>query len=270
MANAFTRDANQVISLNLTMTRSVDHPEYQYVPSRNIYWQKLNEPTPAMKGLAYLDHQTEAFCGNWRSKFTNPEFNRSKEAPLHVEIGCNAGHVVLEWAKQNPNACYIGLDWKVKQVYRFAEKIQKNELKNLLAFRANAERLAFMFAPQEIDFLHMFFPDPWPKKSHLKNRTANAGWLKKVAPLLNTSESARKSGRGIFHLKTDHAGYFEFILSELETLQDTYEVFDISRDLHAGNPLARQLKIPDVTLFERLFIKDGLPIHSVKMRPRVS
>jgi tRNA (guanine-N7-)-methyltransferase len=245
------------------MSRSVISPEFKYAVSNNIYWSKLHQLPPEMEGLAYPDHQTEAFRGSWRSQFktANADANSKQieREKLHVEIGCNAGHVVLEWAKQNANALYVGIDWKFKQVYRLAEKIQKNDLKNILAFRANAERLPFMFAAGEIDFLHMFFPDPWPKKAQMKNRTANAAWLKSVAPLLSTG--------GIFHLKTDHAEYFEFILSELETLKDTYEVLELTKNLHAGNPLARQLTIPTVTLFERLFIKDGLPIHSVKIRP---
>ncbi|NDG85616.1 MAG: hypothetical protein EBX52_11365 [Proteobacteria bacterium] len=69
-------------------------------------------------------------------------------------------------------------------------------------------------------------------------------------------------------LKTDHAEYFEFILGNLESLKDTYEIIEMTRDLHAGNPDAKSLTIPAVTLFEKLFIKDGLPIHSVKVRAK--
>jgi len=42
----------------------------------------------------------------------------------------------------------------------------------------------------------------------------------------------------------------------------------MTRDLHAGNPDAKKLTTPEVTLFEPLFIKDGLPIHSIRLRPR--
>lgn len=212
-----------------------------------------------MEGLAFVDQHTETHRGHWRDHFlaTIGKTERST-APLHVEIGCNAGHVCLEWAKKNPNELYIGIDWKFKQIYRLAEKSVKNNVKNLLAFRANAERLPFMFAEKEIDFLHMFFPDPWAKKAQMKNRTADEEWLRSIAPLL--------SGRGYFHLKTDHAEYFEFIRENIARLTDVYEVIEESRDLHAGNPKAHLLMIPEVTLFERLFIKDGLPIHSIKLR----
>ena len=239
------------------MSRSVSKPEFLYARSFNIYWDKLNELPPEMEGLAYSDNKTEVNRGKWREAF------KAKSSPddfLHVEIGCNAGHVSVEWAKQNQNHRYIGIDWKFKMVYKFAEKIAKFKLENLLAFRANAERLQYMFAPGEIDFLYLYFPDPWPKKAQMKNRTANTDWLKTVAPLL--------SNRGYFHIKTDHEEYFDFILANLAELTDTFEAFELTRNLHEKHPNPKSLIIPDVTLFERLFIKDGLPIYSVKLRIR--
>jgi len=244
------------------MSRSVSSPEFKYAPSKNIYWEKLKNPPHDLKGLALTDHDTELHRGAWRTQFPKTIGQPSETPPLlHVEVGCNAGHVCLEWARQNPNSLYVGIDWKFKQIYRLAEKSKKFQVKNLLAFRANADRLPFMFGIGEIDFLHMFFPDPWPKKAQKKNRTADQEWLRSIAPLL--------SGKGYFHLKTDHAEYFEFILENLKALPELFEIIEMSRDLHAGNPEASRLTIPAVTLFERLFIKDGLPIHSVKVRTRI-
>ena len=248
------------------MSRSISSPDYQYAPTKNIYWEKLHKLPPEMASLARSDHQTEIHRGKWREQFLKSktlnesaiDIHSASRIPLHVEIGCNAGHVVLEWAKQNQDQLYIGLDWKFKMIYRLVEKALPHQLQNLIAFRANADRLPFMFAPGEIDYLHMFFPDPWPKKSQKKNRTANAAWLKNMAPLLGKT--------GIFHLKTDHAEYFEFILSEVATLGDTFQVIEMTKDLHANHPDPKQLKIPEVTLFERLFIKDGLPVHSLKLK----
>jgi tRNA (guanine-N(7)-)-methyltransferase len=243
------------------MSRSVSSPDFKYTPSHNIYWEKLMHPPKEMEGLAYTDLQTESNRGSWRQHFLSTMGSAPADVsklPLHVEVGCNAGHVCLEWAKSNPESLYIGIDWKHKQIYRLAEKSAKHKVKNLLAFRANADRLWFMFGPKEIDFLHMFFPDPWQKKAQLKNRTADEQWLRSIAPLL--------SDNGIFHIKTDHAVYFDFICENFANLTDIYEVIEMTRDLHAGNAKAHLLTIPAVTLFERLFIKDGLPIHSIKVR----
>lgn len=240
------------------MSRSVSKPEFKYARSFNPYWEKLNQLPPEMAGLAFCDGNTEVNRGKWRESF---KASTQPNDFLHVEIGCNAGHVSVEWARQNPDHRYIGIDWKFKMVHKFVEKIAKSELQNLLAFRANADRLQYMFAPGEIDFLHMFFPDPWPKKAQKKNRTANTEWLKTIAPLL--------SDRGLFHLKTDHEEYFDFILANLDELKDTFEIIECTRNLHESHPDPRSLQIPEVTLFERLFIKDGLPIYSVKVKTKV-
>ncbi|MBS1958735.1 MAG: methyltransferase domain-containing protein [Bdellovibrionales bacterium] len=247
------------------MARSILSPDFQYATSKNIYWDKLKNLPSGLKGLALTDHDTETHRGTWLSRFLSPPPDNRADAPLHVEIGCNAGHVTLEWAKQNPSSRYIGIDYKFKMIYKFAEKAAKFDVRNLIAFRANADRLPYMFAPGEIDFLYMFFPDPWEKKAQRKNRTADTEWLRSVAPLLRKGDATR----GIFHIKTDHRDYFDFIVANLEELKDVYEILDLSYDLHAKHPNPKSLVIPEVTLFERLFIKDGLPIHSVKIRPKV-
>ena len=245
--------------------RSITSPDFKYAPSKNIYWEKLKHLAPALQGLALTDHDTETHRGSWHRHFLATKelpASASGAFPLHVEIGCNTGHVVLEWAKLNPSQLYIGIDYKFKVIHRLAEKAAKFSVKNLLAFRANADRLPYMFGEGEIDFLYMFFPDPWEKKSQRKNRTADAEFLRSIAPLLRRGIP----GRGVFHLKTDHSDYFDFILQNLKQLTEVYETLEVTRNLHAGHPNPRTLQIPHVTLFERLFIKEGLPIHSVKIR----
>lgn len=232
----------------------IHHADFRYTESKNPYWAKLQE----LKGMVYSDHETESHSGQWRSQYRD-QIDPSQRQ-LHVEIGCNAGHVIVEWAKRNPNHAYIGLDWKFKIIFKGAEKVKKYGLKNLNFFRAHAERLEFMFAPQEIDRLYLYFPDPWPKKAHWKNRFVTADRLKSIAKLMKPD--------GIFHIKTDHPGYFEWMLQAISQVQDTWEIIEMTRNLHENHPAPETLNIPEVTLFERLFIKDGIPIQSIKLRPR--
>jgi tRNA (guanine-N7-)-methyltransferase len=232
----------------------IHHADFRYTESKNPYWAKLQD----LKGIVYSDHEAEVHAGQWRSQFSDQ--TASSERQLHVEIGCNAGHVIVEWAKQNPQHAYIGLDWKFKIIFKGAEKVKKRDLKNLIFFRGHAERLEFMFAPQEIDRLSLFFPDPWPKKAHWKNRLVTADRLRTIAKLMKPD--------GVFHIKTDHAGYFDWMLDAISQAQDSWEVVELTRNLHEFHPAPETLKIPDVTLFERLFIKDGIPIQSVKLKPR--
>lgn len=231
-----------------------------------------------LNGRAYSDQATEIYQGRWREQFpdqnrtgtqtlpepqtVNPESQTGLPArrELHVEVGCNAGHVVVEWARKNPEAAWMGLDWKFKPIHRAAEKGVKKNLGNLLFLRAHAERLPFMFAEGEIDHLHLFFPDPWPRKKQWKNRYLTAENLRRFAPLI------RKGGT--FEIRTDHVGYFDWIEAAVRATEDLWEIELLTRDKHAAHPDPLKLEIPDVTLFERLFIRDGLPIHAVTLKRR--
>jgi tRNA (guanine-N7-)-methyltransferase len=153
---------------------------------------------------------------------------------------------------------YIGLDWKFKPIFRGAEKAVKARLDNLLFFRAHAERVRFMFGEGELDRVSIFFPDPWPKKKHSKNRWVNADRLTDLHHVLSPG--------GILHIKTDHPDYFDWMEEAIEKTRPLWETLSHTRDLHAGNPDAGKLQIPEVTLFERLFIHDGLPIHQVQLK----
>lgn len=247
---------------------SIKHPDYRYIPSKNPYWAKLKDPSSPLHKLVLSDQDTELSCRGgkpWLSQFSesSPTAQESRNSKLHVEIGCNAGHVILEWARQNPQDYYIGVDWKFKMIHKAAEKALKKQLHNLIFLRAHAERLPWMFSEGEIDFLYLFFPDPWPKKAQRKNRFLTSEQLQRIGRLM-------KPG-GIFHIKTDHAEYFAEMLEEIEQMRNNnqnpgWEVIEQTTDLHASHPAPHTLNIPEVTLFEKLFIKDKIPIKSIKLK----
>ncbi len=228
----------------------VTHPDFRYPPSRNPYWKKV----PLLTQRIHADNDAEIRRGRWLSD----AFPQPQKGPLHVELGANAGHVTVEWAARNPSQAYIGLDWKIKAAVRAAEKGAKRDLPNLTFIRANAARLQYLFAPGEVDFLYLYFPDPWPKKAQWKNRFLTEENLRRIAPLLSKG--------GVFHIKTDHDGYFDWMLEAISKVSDVLEPFELTRDLHSRNPSPDKLEIPDVTLFEKLFIRDGIKIKSVKLR----
>ena len=243
----------------------IEHPDYQYRPASNPYWKKIRTQS---ESLALTDQETEQFAGQWRTRFLDSPASTASLSPpreLHVELGCNAGHVTVEWAKANPQHAYVGIDWKFKPIFRAAEKAHKLQLQNLLFFRAHSERLHYMFGPGEIDALYLFFPDPWPKKAHFRNRYVTAARLRNIALAVRPG--------GLFHIKTDHPGYFEWMLEAIaevvtqhESTPPCWKILSQTRDLHLGHPDPTRLQIPEVTLFEKLFIKDGIPIQSIQLQ----
>ncbi|MGE0615769.1 MAG: tRNA (guanosine(46)-N(7))-methyltransferase TrmB [Bacteriovoracia bacterium] len=236
---------------------SVADPAYRYYPSKNPYFNKL-------KGLSdkvFIENTAEARRGKWRELF--PETCARAEAlgrrpEVHVEMGCNGGHVLLEWATRDPANIYVGLDWKFKQIFMAHQKAERRGLKNVAVMRSHAERLPFIFGEGEIDRLYLFFPDPWEKKAQLHKRLVTADWLRAIAPSVRA--------KGTFELRTDHPGYFEAMIGAAQGAADTWEVVEFTRDRHANRADAGSLTMPEVTLFERLFIKDGIPIQKMVLR----
>ncbi len=233
----------------------ISHPQFRYPVSRNIYFSKLTQIQNLPSPKAFLDHHAESKKGQWRSLF-----NFEKMTPLHVEIGCNGGHVLLGQAKASPKTAFLGIDWKFKQIHIAAKKAQKTDLRNVLFVRGNAERLPFLFEQNEISRLSFLFPDPWSKTAHRKKRLLKAQWLDSVWPLLQNE--------GEFELRTDHRDYFDFVLKEIPKIKTPWEVVCKNFDLYKNHPNPRSLIIPEVTLFEKLFIKDGLPIHRLVLKKR--
>lgn len=238
------------------MRLPIQHPEYKYPVSKNPYWAKVRE----FQGRIFSDNDTESHKGRWRDQFHDAAKSQPHR-PLHVEIGCNGGHVILEWAAADPKGAYFGLDWKFKQIHRGAEKAVKRKIDNLIFLRSHAERIEYVFSEGEIDHLYLYFPDPWAKKSQWKNRFITSERLLGLAKLVRAG--------GTFHIKTDHAGYFEWMEKALASLQKEkgcpWKIIERSTDLHAGNEDRLKLEIPKVTLFEKIFIRQGIKINSLML-----
>lgn len=238
---------HEKILIPKTLKHSVNSPDFIYHASRNPYHLKLKD----LGDRVWCDQDTELNQGKWRSILKN-------KTELHVEIGCNAGHVIVDLAALSPSKAFIGIDWKHKSIYRAAQKSKEKNLSNLTFLRAHAERLHFIFAEEEIDHLFLFFPDPWPRKSQHKHRFISKERLKTISKLI-------KPG-GTFQIKTDHAEYFEWINDAIQQTIEDWEMIEHSTHLHRNCPDPLKLEIPEVTLFEKIFIKNQIPIKSVTLK----
>lgn len=220
-------------------------------PKRNPYANRLLE----LDRFAYSETAAETLSGKWRETH-----GYGPETRLIVEIGCNAGHVLRERAKQDLTTLFIGIDWKYKQIFRGAEKAKKADQKNAIHIRSHGNRLPQIFSAGEISELWYFFPDPWPKKGHWKHRLFTEEWLRSIHKTLQPHAK--------IIIRTDHAEYFQWMLRAVKTLEPEglFHSCFLSWNTYQDHPDPKSLQIPEVTLFERLFIKDDLPIHSLTLK----
>jgi len=126
------------------------------------------------------------------------------ERPLVLEIGSGMGETTIEIAKAHPELDFVAVEVHGPGVGSLLNRIRKENMTNLRIVRHDAvEVLERMVADGSLAAIHLFFPDPWPKKRHHKRRLVQAAFAALVAKKL-------KSG-GIFHAATDVPDYAEHI-----------------------------------------------------------
>lgn len=213
----------------------------EYRKSGNPYWQKIRDFREGERSTVLADEFTESYRGRWRAYFGLPE-----SAALDVELGAYHGETSLQLAQSRPDSAHLGVEWKYKQCFKAGKKARDAGLQNLTFLRANNARLPWMFAPGEIDRLWVLFPDPWSKLSQQKWRLLQPGFFRLLGAML-------KEGKELM-IKTDHADYASFIG---ESIQEA-GCFDPQDSARAATNWAL---IPP-TPFERIFLRQKLPIHS--------
>jgi len=160
--------------------------------------------------------------------------------PLEVELGCGDASFLVEYARQHPQKNFIGVERLLGRLQKLDRKGRRAGLANLRGARIeSAYFLQFLLPPHAASALHIYFPDPWPKKKHHHHRIINENF-----PAL--ARAALAPGGTVF-LRTDHPEYF----------QQMNEVFGASRDFEkAETPAA----LADITTdFERDFNAQGIP-----------
>ena len=117
-----------------------------------------------------------------------------------MEIGFGMGEATAIIAKNHPNNGYIAVDVHPPGIGRLLARIVENDLTNLKVIEEDVHVvLQHMIADESLDGIHLFFPDPWPKKKHNKRRIVNAGFLSLIHPKI-------KKG-GFIHIATDWVPY---------------------------------------------------------------
>ncbi len=121
-----------------------------------------------------------------------------------MEIGFGMGEATAIIAKNHPNNGYIAVDVHPPGIGKLLARIIENDLKNLRVIEDDVHVvLPYMFEDESLDAIHLYFPDPWPKKKHNKRRIVNQGFLELIHPKLKKD--------GYIHIATDWVPYAESI-----------------------------------------------------------
>jgi tRNA (guanine-N7-)-methyltransferase len=131
-----------------------------------------------------------------------------RNAPLVLEIGFGMGAATAEVAAAQPGADFIGIEVHEAGVGALLQRIADRDLTNLRIVQHDAvEVLQWMIAPALLAGVHLWFPDPWPKKRHHKRRLVQPPFVALLA--------SRLAPGGYVHCATDWQAYAEQMLAVL-------------------------------------------------------
>lgn len=137
--------------------------------------------------------------------------------PLEIEIGCGKGGFLLSRARSCPDVRLLGIEWANKYFRYAADRMVRWGLTNVRLMRTDAAHFVIHhLAPGCVDVLHVYHPDPWPKKRHHKRRLFQPHV---VAAMVN----AMKPGAELL-IQSDHAEYFHWVCEALAASADLVEI----------------------------------------------
>jgi tRNA (guanine-N7-)-methyltransferase len=122
--------------------------------------------------------------------------------PFELEIGCGKGGFLLHRATGNPHIRMLGIEWANKFFKHGADRMARRGVGNVRVMRTDAKFFVVNHLPPEcVSVLHLYHPDPWPKKRHHKRRLVQE-------PFVAAAVRALVRG-GQWLIQSDHAEYFE-------------------------------------------------------------
>lgn len=166
---------------------------------------------------------------------------------LEVELGCGDASFLAEYARRHPAINFLGVERLLGRIKKLDRKGRLAGLTNLRGVQIeSAYFLQYLLPAQCAEAVHVYFPDPWPKKKHHRHRLINAGFPALAWRVLRPG--------GVVYLRTDDAEYFAQMT----------EVFGAAREF-AGAPTPEELA-GVLTDFERGFHAQGIPTRAAAYR----
>ena len=131
-----------------------------------------------------------------------------RRAPVVVEIGSGMGETTVDIAAAHPDTDYLAIEVHAPGVGALLRRVAERGLGNVRVVQHDAvEVLRDMVPPASLAAIHVFFPDPWPKKRHHKRRL--------VQPEFAALAASRLAPGGRLHAATDWQEYADHMLGVL-------------------------------------------------------
>ena len=162
------------------------------------------------------------------------------ENPVELEIGAGRGDFLVGYCAEHPGINLAAVERKLAYLARGINKARNSGLENVQFLNVEVRHFLEEYCPPvSLQAVHIYFPDPWPKKRHIKRRLIQLPFIQLLAEKIIPD--------GSLHLRTDHVKYFEQMM-----------------EVMGAQTLFTPIPTPDAvsrhkTGFERRFTEMGIP-----------
>ncbi len=124
--------------------------------------------------------------------------------PVELEIGSGKGTFLLARGKARPELNFLGVEWAGSYAAYCADRFRRHGLDNVRMLHADATDFVTKCLPDACLLrVHIYFPDPWPKRKHHRRRSIQLPFVDQLWRVLVPG--------GQLLIVTDHQGYFQHI-----------------------------------------------------------
>ncbi|MGH6629038.1 MAG: tRNA (guanosine(46)-N7)-methyltransferase TrmB [Burkholderiales bacterium] len=187
-------------------TRSHSHPEPDSQRPIRSYVLRQSRISSAQRRA--VDALLPAFGVSYRPAQIDLDSIFGRSAPKVLEIGFGMGETTATIAAAQPEKDFLGVEVHTPGIGSLLKRLGELRLTNVRVIQHDAVEVVHdMIALASLHGIHVFFPDPWPKKRHHKRRLLQPQFVRQLA--------LRLAPRGYLHVATDWQDYAEHILQVL-------------------------------------------------------
>ncbi len=176
---------------------------------------------------------------NWDQIFPN-------NYPMKLEIGFGNGSFLIDMAMRETRTNFVGLDMYHKGIRKTITRAEKRLIENIHIVYGDARhRTQSIFPDESLELIYINFPDPWPKKRHIKRRLITANFVEVL--------SNKLISLGELKIATDCETYARDMLTFLEnsSLKNKAGAFQFA-DSRENIPQSK---------YEKNYLKQGKKIY---------
>lgn len=192
--------------------------------------------TYRLRGTRITEAQEAALKAHWQ-KYGLPNhtlLNLDEIFPSYktriLEIGFGMGEATAILAKEFPKSAFLGVEVHRPGVGKLCANLEANGSTNVRILHNDVIDVINEQLPNDsLDGVHIFFPDPWQKKRHIKRRLVTPEFLRLIYPKIKVG--------GFIHIATDWVPYADFALKSFSQVPDLFEGGVVERP--SWRPLTR-------------------------------